>query len=227
MHLQRRPSVFAFVAFATFALCLSCTGSEAATGTGGGRPLVGRRRQARRAPRERPARRYSGAAGSRAPVASRDAGTRRRWIRCRPGGSRRRWRGRHAAGTAGTGGGAAGRGGTGGGAAGRGGSGGWRRRRAGTAVRAGAAARRRPARRARPAPVGAGGMPASSGCGKPTTLTSGRASIDVAGKTREYILALPTNYDQNHPYRLIFGWHPWGGSAQQIASGWATSGSRT
>jgi len=36
---------------------------------------------------------------------------------------------------------------------------------------------------------------------------------------REYILAVPENYDPAHPYRLIFGWHPWGGSAQQVASG--------
>jgi len=72
------------------------------------------------------------------------------------------------------------------------------------------------------ATTGAGGssdaVVPSAGCGKPAGLTSGRASIDVSGKTREYILALPSNYDQNKPYRLIFGWHPWGGSAQQIAS---------
>ena len=54
---------------------------------------------------------------------------------------------------------------------------------------------------------------------KATTLMNGRASIDVGGKMREYILALPDNYDQAHPYRLIFGWHPWGGSAQQVAQG--------
>jgi poly(3-hydroxybutyrate) depolymerase len=59
----------------------------------------------------------------------------------------------------------------------------------------------------------------SAGCGKPAGLKSGRASIDVSGKMREYILALPDNYDPSHPYRLIFGWHPWGGSAQQVASG--------
>jgi polyhydroxybutyrate depolymerase len=64
-----------------------------------------------------------------------------------------------------------------------------------------------------------GGTMPSTGCGKPAGLMSGRASIDVAGKMREYILAVPSNYDQNRPYRLIFGWHPWGGSAQQIASG--------
>jgi polyhydroxybutyrate depolymerase len=63
------------------------------------------------------------------------------------------------------------------------------------------------------------GTAPSAGCGKATTLTSARASIDVNGKTREYILALPSNYDQNHPYKLIFGWHPWGGSAQMVASG--------
>jgi polyhydroxybutyrate depolymerase len=71
--------------------------------------------------------------------------------------------------------------------------------------------------------VGSGGPPSgmapSTGCGKPAGLMSGRASIDVSGTMREYILTLPDNYDQNHPYRLIFGWHPWGGSAQQVASG--------
>ena len=55
----------------------------------------------------------------------------------------------------------------------------------------------------------------SAGCGKAAGLTSGRASIDVNGKAREYILYVPANYDQNHAYKLIFGWHPWGGSAQQ------------
>ncbi|HEY5447408.1 MAG TPA: Ricin and poly(3-hydroxybutyrate) depolymerase fusion [Polyangia bacterium] len=64
---------------------------------------------------------------------------------------------------------------------------------------------------------GTGATPAmpSSGCGKPAGLTAGRASIDVNGEMREYILYLPTNYDMNKPYRLIFGWHPWGGSAMQ------------
>jgi poly(3-hydroxybutyrate) depolymerase len=55
----------------------------------------------------------------------------------------------------------------------------------------------------------------SAGCGKPAGLTSGRTTIDVNGLAREYILSIPSNYDQNKPYRLIFGWHPWGGSAQQ------------
>src|SRR5690606_20843819 len=64
----------------------------------------------------------------------------------------------------------------------------------------------------------AGDSAPSAGCGSPAGLTSGRASIDVGGKMREYILLVPDNYDPNHPYRLIFGWHPWGGSAQQTES---------
>jgi poly(3-hydroxybutyrate) depolymerase len=66
---------------------------------------------------------------------------------------------------------------------------------------------------------GGGTYGPSAGCGTPTTLMRGRASIDVGGKMREYILELPDDYDPTHPYKLIFGWHPWGGSAQQIASG--------
>ena len=44
-----------------------------------------------------------------------------------------------------------------------------------------------------------------------------RYTIDVSGTSREYILAVPSNYNPNTPYRLIFAWHPWGGSAQQVA----------
>jgi polyhydroxybutyrate depolymerase len=58
----------------------------------------------------------------------------------------------------------------------------------------------------------------SAGCGRAAGLTSGRASIDVRGTAREYILSVPEGYDPEQPYRLIFGWHPWGGSAQQIES---------
>jgi len=63
---------------------------------------------------------------------------------------------------------------------------------------------------------GSGGASPSSGCGK-APPASMRYSIDVDGTMREYILSVPANYDQNKPYRLIFGWHPWGGSAQQVA----------
>jgi poly(3-hydroxybutyrate) depolymerase len=67
--------------------------------------------------------------------------------------------------------------------------------------------------------MGNGGSTPSAGCGKAAGLMNGRASIDVAGTMREYILALPNDYDPSHAYKLIFGWHPLGGSAQQVASG--------
>jgi len=56
---------------------------------------------------------------------------------------------------------------------------------------------------------GAGAMP-SSGCSATATAASGKATIDVSGTSREYILTLPANYDPHHPYPLIFAFH--GGS---------------
>jgi polyhydroxybutyrate depolymerase len=70
---------------------------------------------------------------------------------------------------------------------------------------------------------GSPGSPApspSAGCGAAgAALTSGRVSVDVAGVSRDYILTLPNDYDANRPYPLIFAWHPAGGSAQQVATG--------
>jgi len=57
------------------------------------------------------------------------------------------------------------------------------------------------------------------GWGRPGGLASGRAGIGVGGQVRGYIPSVPADYDPNHPYKLVFGWHPWGGSAQQTASG--------
>ena len=65
---------------------------------------------------------------------------------------------------------------------------------------------------------GSGGATPSAGCGK-APPASDRYTIDVDGTMREYILAVPDDYDPEQPYRLIFGWHPLGGSAQQVASG--------
>jgi poly(3-hydroxybutyrate) depolymerase len=67
--------------------------------------------------------------------------------------------------------------------------------------------------------TGTGGATPSTGCGTSTTLQSGRASIDVSGTAREYILALPSGYDASHAYRLIFGFHWSGGVAMDVASG--------
>lgn len=67
------------------------------------------------------------------------------------------------------------------------------------------------------AAVGATGDPApSSGCGE-APPASDRYTIDVDGSSREYILAVPDDYDPDNAYRLVFTWHPWGGSAQQVA----------
>jgi poly(3-hydroxybutyrate) depolymerase len=60
---------------------------------------------------------------------------------------------------------------------------------------------------------------ATPGCGKAPTLTNGTHSLSSGGQNRSYILKLPDNYDRNHPYRLIFGFHWLGGSAQDVSSG--------
>lgn len=44
--------------------------------------------------------------------------------------------------------------------------------------------------------------------------------MTVDGDHREYILDIPDNYDKNKAYRLVFGWHPLGGSADGIAPGY-------
>ncbi|HET9934212.1 MAG TPA: Ricin and poly(3-hydroxybutyrate) depolymerase fusion [Polyangiaceae bacterium] len=67
--------------------------------------------------------------------------------------------------------------------------------------------------------AGAGGATGSPGCGASDALKSGRATLDVSGSSREYILKLPDNYDPNHPYKLIFAFHARGGNASQVAGG--------
>jgi poly(3-hydroxybutyrate) depolymerase len=57
----------------------------------------------------------------------------------------------------------------------------------------------------------------SSGCGAATWPASGTFNIDVSGTMRTYIVKIPTAYDTNKPYKLIFTWHGLGGTAQQIA----------
>ena len=67
--------------------------------------------------------------------------------------------------------------------------------------------------------TGGGSVGPSAGCGTPTTLTSERASIDVGGTMREYVLQLPDDYDPSKPYKLIFAWHWRGGVADDVVSG--------
>ncbi len=64
-----------------------------------------------------------------------------------------------------------------------------------------------------------GGARPSSGCGKATTLKDQQTlSITSGGQTRSYIIRLPTDYDQNTPYRLWFSIHCLGGSASGVAN---------
>ncbi|MFC0438869.1 ricin-type beta-trefoil lectin domain protein [Kutzneria buriramensis] len=60
---------------------------------------------------------------------------------------------------------------------------------------------------------------ATAGCGKAPTLASGTHTIQSNGQNRNYILRTPANYDNNHPYRLIFGFHWVGGTANDVDSG--------
>jgi polyhydroxybutyrate depolymerase len=73
-----------------------------------------------------------------------------------------------------------------------------------------------------PTDSGGGGGPAdgatpSPGCGN-TAVQSGTLSMMVGGVNRIYILKLPSTYNANTPYRLIFAWHHLTGNAQAVAS---------
>ncbi len=70
-----------------------------------------------------------------------------------------------------------------------------------------------------PAPTDAGTLAASAGCGKTPTLTSGTHTIQSGGQNRSFILRLPDNYNSNTQYRLIFGYHWRGGTANDVDSG--------
>ena len=63
----------------------------------------------------------------------------------------------------------------------------------------------------------------TAGCGKAPGLASGTQTIQSGGKNRTYVLRVPGGYDNTRPYRLIFAFHWWGGTADEVASG-GTSG---
>ncbi|WP_373312448.1 alpha/beta hydrolase family esterase, partial [Asanoa siamensis] len=60
---------------------------------------------------------------------------------------------------------------------------------------------------------------ASAGCGRNPTLASGTHTIQSSGKSRNFILRVPTNYNNANPYRLVFGFHWWGGTATDVSTG--------
>lgn len=72
---------------------------------------------------------------------------------------------------------------------------------------------------AAPAPDEVSTTAASAGCGAPPALSSGNHTIQSSGQNRSYILRVPANYDNNHPYRLIIGYHWLGGTANDVDSG--------
>ena len=57
----------------------------------------------------------------------------------------------------------------------------------------------------------------SKGCGKKNTLKN-NFTYTSAGIEHEIYLDLPENYDENKPYRLVFGMHYMGGSAKNVAT---------
>jgi poly(3-hydroxybutyrate) depolymerase len=59
----------------------------------------------------------------------------------------------------------------------------------------------------------------SIGCGKDlSSIKSGTYTITSASLSRKYIINIPANYDKNTPYRLIFGMHCMGSSAQGVVN---------
>jgi poly(3-hydroxybutyrate) depolymerase len=70
---------------------------------------------------------------------------------------------------------------------------------------------------------GGSGSVASLGCGKSSTLKNGTQSITSSGQNRSFMIRVPENYDKDHPYWLIFGFHWVGGTANDVDSG-GTSG---
>ncbi|KAI1180454.1 carbohydrate esterase family 1 protein [Nemania sp. FL0916] len=62
----------------------------------------------------------------------------------------------------------------------------------------------------------------SSGCGTTPELTGGLTTahnLTVNGKSRNFYIKTPDNYDNSHPYRLIFTLHALGGTASQVVAG--------
>jgi polyhydroxybutyrate depolymerase len=57
------------------------------------------------------------------------------------------------------------------------------------------------------------------GCGSARPLKSGNYTENIGGAPRTYVVDVPIGYDTDKTYRLIFVWHPLGGSASQVVNG--------
>jgi poly(3-hydroxybutyrate) depolymerase len=69
-----------------------------------------------------------------------------------------------------------------------------------------------------PDPAPADTIP-SAGCGKNATLSNGEHSIRVNGQNRNFIVRVPDDYDSSHPYPLVFAFHWFGGTMQDVDGG--------
>jgi poly(3-hydroxybutyrate) depolymerase len=59
---------------------------------------------------------------------------------------------------------------------------------------------------------GSGGMSPTTGCGATTWPTAGNKTITVGSTNRTFVMFVPTGYDTNRPYPVIFSWHGLTGS---------------
>jgi len=67
--------------------------------------------------------------------------------------------------------------------------------------------------------IAAGANSNSSGCGKAPSITTGTNTISVGGTQRQFRIRVPLNYDQNKPYKVMYGLHWIGGTMDQVADG--------
>lgn len=66
--------------------------------------------------------------------------------------------------------------------------------------------------------AGGAGADKSPGCGQARTLQNGTITIPFGGASRKYILRVPDDYDNKHPYRLVFAFAESGSSAMSVAN---------
>jgi poly(3-hydroxybutyrate) depolymerase len=59
----------------------------------------------------------------------------------------------------------------------------------------------------------------SSGCGSAPTITSGVKTISVDGTSRQFTIRVPSKYQNNKGYKLIYGLHWVGGRMDQVSNG--------
>lgn len=64
--------------------------------------------------------------------------------------------------------------------------------------------------------TGERGFRASSGCRGAPGLTSGRETVDVNGRSREFIVDVPSDYRSTRAYPVVFGFHGRGFTADEF-----------